>query len=415
MVPIMRRRHFLASLAAPAVIRAAPRAPVRITAIRLAPIEGRFHKFVSMNSYDTAPKGHTYTNTLVRIATDQGIEGVGVASGAADRVFQDAVRALIGADPLSLYETRAGRIAGRAPAHARLLARYMHLDGPLFDLIGKLNGVPCWKLIGESARDRIEVYDGTLYFADVWFRDRGVKAVMEEAEEALRRGYTGLKFKAGRGSKWMEKDAGLARDVEVLKAARKLAGPRIKILADPNDGYRGDFDRAWRFLSESRAVNLHWIEEIFPENVNDYARLKDRMEAAGMKTLVAEGESFRDPAGFAPYLKPRRVIDVLQMDIRHGGFLGNLEMARMGEEAGAISVPHNWASQTGLFMALQMAKAVRSVPAAEDDRSTCDVLAAEGYQFRGGYYTVPDAPGMGIQVNERVYREKYQAREVVLS
>lgn len=73
----MNRRYFL--LSAPAAARRLGGAPpVKITRIRLAAIEGRFHRFVAMNSYDQAPKGHTYTNTLVRLETDQGIEGVGV-------------------------------------------------------------------------------------------------------------------------------------------------------------------------------------------------------------------------------------------------------------------------------------------------------------------------------------------------
>jgi L-alanine-DL-glutamate epimerase-like enolase superfamily enzyme len=108
-------------------------------------------------------------------------------------------------------------------------------------------------------------------------------------------------------------------------------------------------------------------------------------------------------------------MDVLQMDIRVGGFLGNLEMARMGEEVGALSVPHNWGSQVGLWMSLHLAKAVPSVIAAEDDRSTCDVLEAEGYEFKDGFYTVSDAPGLGLRVSEEIYREKYAAAETVIA
>jgi L-alanine-DL-glutamate epimerase-like enolase superfamily enzyme len=138
------------------------------------------------------------------------------------------------------------------------------------------------------------------------------------------------------------------------------------------------------------------------------------MRAAKMKTFLADGENMRSADQFTPYLKPRRLMDVLQMDIRRGGFLENLRMARMGEEAGAVSVPHNWGSQVGLFMGLHLAKAVQSVIAAEDDRSTCDVVEAEGYEFRGGYYTVSEAPGLGIRVNEKAYREKYQGAEKVV-
>jgi len=412
----MHRRKFLFSLAGGALAQAAPPQPVRITQLAFAPLEGRFHKFVAMNSQDKTPKGHTYSGTLVRIATDQGIEGLGTMGYAPpDADFLRAASALVGANPLALYRFESGRIVARAPSHQALLNQYKHLDGPLFDLIGKLHGVPCWRLIGDAARQRIEVYDGTLYFSDVWFRDRGPRAVVEEAEEALKSGYLGMKLKLGRGWKWMDKDAGLARDIEVVRAVRKAAGPKTKVLVDANNGFRDDFERAWRLMAETRDANLYWMEEIFPENVEHYSRLRERMEQARIKTLIADGENVGDPKEFEPYLKPRRLLDVLQMDIRRGGFLGNLEMARMGRAAGAISVPHNWGSQIGLYMGLHLAKAVESVAAAEDDRSTCDVIVADGYRFQGGYYTVPDTPGLSIRVNEEVYKEKCRPREVVVS
>jgi len=407
----------MVSLAASAgALGLTPALPVRITRILVAPIQGRYHKFVCMNAYDTVPKGHTYGNTLVRIETDQGIEGVGVMSySAPDDAFLRALRGLLGANPLEIYSKKAGRILGRSRAFDTLLREYEHLDGPLFDLIGKLEGKPCWKLLGESVRETVEVYDGTLYFSDLWFRDRGVRAVVEEAEEAARSGYLGLKFKLGRGSKWMEKDAGLQRDIEVVKAVRRALGPEVKILIDANDGFKNDQEGAWKLLRETQSENLYWAEELYPEDVAHYMELKARMQKAGIKTLIADGENMLHASQFGPYLRPRRLIDVLQIDIRRAGFLGNLEMARMGEPVGAVSVPHNWGSQVGLFMGLHLAKCVRSVIAAEDDRSTCDVLIAEGYEFKKGTYTVSNSPGLGIRVDERVYNQKCRAKETVVS
>ncbi len=413
----MNRRNFLVSgVASAAALRALPGSPVRITRITLAPIDGRFHKFVAMNAYDKFPKGHTYSNTLVRVATDQGIEGVGVMAYAVpDDAFLRAVRALLRANPLEVYLKKSDRIVGRSAAFNALLTQYQHLDGPLFDLIGKLEGKPCWQLLGDAVRERVEVYDGTLYFSDVWFRGRGLLAVVEEAEEAVKSGYKGLKLKLGRGSQWMEKTAGLHRDIEVVKTVRNALGANVKVLVDANNGYADNFEGAWKLLSETQPDNLYWAEELFPENVAHYQDLKARMQKAGMKTLIADGENIEYASEFRPYLAPQRLMDVLQMDIRRGGFLGNLEMARLGEAAGAVSVPHNWASQVGLFMGLHLAKSVRSVNAAEDDRSTCDVLIAEGYEFRQGSYTVSNAPGLGIRVDEKAYNQKYRTKEIVVS
>jgi len=411
----MNRRVFLIGAPLAARAFAAPQLP-RIARITLTPVQGRFHKFVAMNSYDVRPKGHTYENTLVRVQTTAGVEGVGVMDySTPDDALIKALTQLIGANPLSLYEMRDGQIIGRSQEFSGLLERYRHLDGPFYDLIGKLTERPCWRLIGEAARDRIEVYDGTLYFSDVWFRDRGVNAVVEEAVEAARSGYAGMKFKVGRGWKWMEKDEGLARDIDVLNSVRQALGPGSKVLADANNGYRDDFERAWALMRQTQEANLYWMEEIFPDDRGDYLRLRARMSEAGIKTLIAEGESARDPAELRPLLEPEPVIDVTQMDIRRGGFLDNLASARLAEAAGVRAVPHNWGSQIGLFMGLHLAKAVKSVSAAEDDRSTCDAVLAKGYEFRDGLYTVSSEPGLGLEVNADVYKQKYQQAEIVVS
>src|SRR5260370_26222236 len=112
-----------------------------------------------------------------------------------------------------------------------------YLDGPLFDLIGKLTNKPAWALLGDSARDGIPCYDGTLYFADVMQPERGVAAVVEEAEEAVRSGFKAVKLKLGRGSKWMDRASGDARDIAVVHAVRKAVGNGILIMVDPNNSY----------------------------------------------------------------------------------------------------------------------------------------------------------------------------------
>ena len=412
----MNRRHSLFSAAASSVANARPRTADRISKITLVTVQGRFHKFVCMNSYDEAPKGHTYTNTLVRVATEQGLEGVGVmAYKRPDKDFHQALKQLVGADPESLYEFRDGRITGRAASYEGLLAKYKHLDGPLFDLIGKTQGVPCWNLIGDAVRDRTELYDGTLYFSDIWFKNRGAQAVVEEALEAQNKGYPGVKIKVGRGSKWMGKDEGLERDIEVLKAVREAAGPKLKINADANNGFRDDYERGWKLLRETRGVNLNFIEEIFPEDVGLYAKLRRQMKQLGMKTIIADGENFMSAKPFEPFLSPIRLMDIVQLDIRRGGFIDGMKIAQMAKAAGAVFIPHNWGSQVGLFMSLHMSKAIKSVAAVEDDRSTCDAVIAEGYHYKNGHYTTSDEPGLGIRVDEDVYREKCQSSETVIA
>jgi L-alanine-DL-glutamate epimerase-like enolase superfamily enzyme len=343
------------------------------------------------------------------------VEGVGVMGyRTPDDAFYGALRKLVGVDPLAIYQMEGGRITGRAQPFADLLRTYAFLDGAMFDLIGKLTGKAAWRLIGDSVRERVETYDGTLYFSDVWFRDRGVRAVVEEAEEASKRGYRGVKLKLGRGWKWMEPEPGFRRDVEVVRAVRTAVGREMKIMVDANNGYQKEPERALRLLQETAADNVYWLEEPFPEQVGLYTELRAKMRHAGIHTRIADGESVRQASELTPYIEPEVLVDVLQMDIRTCGLLENAALAHRAGPLGAVCVPHNWGSQVGALMALQVAKAVTAIPLAEDDRSTCDVVVADGYDFRNGSYAVPDRPGLSIRVDEDVYRLKCKATEVAV-
>jgi L-alanine-DL-glutamate epimerase-like enolase superfamily enzyme len=82
---------------------------------------------------------------------------------------------------------------------------------------------------------------------------------------------------------------------------------------------------------------------------------------------------------------------------------------------GSIAIPHNWASQIGIAMGLHLARALPAVPMAECDRSTCDVLVTNGFQLHEGRYQTLSAPGLGITIDEDVYRKKCQPGEIVVA
>ncbi|MBI3667248.1 MAG: hypothetical protein HY236_13660, partial [Acidobacteria bacterium] len=359
----MRRRGFLLGMA-PALLACGPPGRLRINRITIAPIEGRFHKTVAMNSYDPGPKGDTYTTHLLRVFTNQGVSGTGTLDySRPDQPMLRTLRGLIGADPMAIYQFEDQRIRGVQARYAKVLSRCRFLDSALFDLAGQLLHIPCYELIGPAARDRVEAYDGTLYFSDIMRPEKGVGAVVEEAEEAVRSGYLGMKLKVGRNSKWMPGRGGVDRDIEVVNAVRQAVGPKAKIMADANNGYQGQFDEAWRFLAETQESDLFWIEEIFPQNPTLYARLREKMHRAGMKTLIADGEDMNSAEDLRHYMNPL-LIDVTQIDIRRAGLLGNREAAQFGAASGAVCVPHNWGSQIGGLMSLQFSKAVASAVAA---------------------------------------------------
>ena len=139
------------------------------------------------------------------------------------------------------------------------------------------------------------------------------------------------------------------------------------------------------------------------------------MADAGIHTLIAAGEHMRDIKAFEPYLRPKRVLDVLQMDIRQGGFLDNAQLAKMAAPPGALAIQHNWASQIGNVMALHLARVFENSPMVESDRSTSDVIVAEDYRFEDGAMKMPDKPGLGIALNEDAYKRQCRSSEIVLT
>jgi L-alanine-DL-glutamate epimerase-like enolase superfamily enzyme len=411
----MNRRTFLLCASAGAAALTGSSQPV-IRKARVSLLTGRFQKVVAMNAYDKAPKGPTYQHGLIRLETDQGVEGVGAGTYQLDlNAYADALQFLVGKSPLDLYEMKDGRVVRAIPAFAAHQRKYQYLDGPLFDLIGKLTKKPAWSLLGPSVRNEVDCYDGTLYFSDVMLPDRGVAAVADECKESVDSGFGAVKLKAGRGSKWMERKAGDERDIAVIHAARKAVGPKTLVMVDPNFGYQGLFDAAWRMLEETREDRLYWVEQPFRDSVDEYTRLKDKIATANMKTLIADGESFEHPEQFDKYVKPRRLMDVLQLDSRRSGFLAGREAAALAESVGAVSIPHNWASQIGHMMALHMSKACKAMTWSEDDRSTCEVFTPVGYKFGGPRQTISDEPGLGIKINESVYEKQCKPNEKIFS
>ena len=130
-----------------------------------------------------------------------------------------------------------------------------------------------------------------------------------------------FKIKVGRGSKWMPRKEGDERDVEVVKVIRKHAGKDVLLMVDANNGY--DLAGAKRFMDRVGGEDLAFVEELFPEVVEQCLELKRYMKDNGWKTLLADGETQGDLNVFKPFLAAG-AIDVYQADMNRFGFEGIL-------------------------------------------------------------------------------------------
>lgn len=327
--------------------------------------------------------GDRATDTMLRIYTKQGIEGLGNC-----RAPQAAAAQLLGKNPLYLHNGEERTFSG--PLGAGTM--------PLWDLAGKMLKQPVYQILGNRGPEKVPVYDGSIYFADLLpqYTDKWQDRFREEMDMGLKLGHRGFKIKIGRGGKWMPRQAGDDRDVEVLKIIRSHVGPDVRLHVDANNGYNLEGTKA--FLKRAGDLNLAFVEEMFPETVPECLDLKAFIRQNGWKTLLADGETQHELKAYRPFVEAK-AIDVYQGDMNHFGIEGILQEAKWAEESGALIAPHNWGSLVGYYQELHVGRAIPNIYSAEHDPLSTDVLIADGYSIKDGKATVSEKPGFGLELD----------------
>lgn len=393
----MYRRNFLVATAATLLAKtlqaAEPPKMARITRVVGFNLTSRRNKLAGKNArLDVhGDRGH---DRMLRIYTDQGVEGIGNCSAS-----KEAAAELLVKNPLDFFRADERRTAG--PLGAGTM--------PLWDLAGKLLKKPVYELLGGGGVEKVPAYDGSIYFADLLpqYADRWADRFRDEIDLGLKLGHRGFKIKVGRGFKWMPRQEGDRRDVEVVKLIRKHAGPDVLLGIDANNGY--DLAGAKWMLDELGHENLAFAEELFPETVEQCLELKAFIRERGWRTLVADGETQHELAAYLPFMTAQ-AIDVFQGDMNHFGLDGILAEADMASAHGGRIAPHNWGSLIGFYMELHVGRAVSNFYRAEHDPLTSNVIVAEGYQIKDGVVTVPDSPGFGLSIDEAAFAREAEIR-----
>jgi L-alanine-DL-glutamate epimerase-like enolase superfamily enzyme len=153
---------------------------------------------------------------------------------------------------------------------------------------------------------------------------------------------------------------------------------------------------------------LYFVEEMFPEVVEQDLRLKEYLRKKGWRTLVADGESAREVKHFDPFIE-KDALDVLQPDIRALGLTLQWQLSRaLANKSGIKLAPHNWGSHLGLYMQLVLARGIPNFLIAEEDPSHTDLFDTSAFVLKEGRMCVPATPGCGLVLREDVFQKKYQ-------
>ena len=366
----------------------------RITSIRARRLRDRFPRRVGRN----AKGGHAGRGAAFQariITTDQGVTGWGMAHGS-----RPEIRRFIGKRVGDLFDMDRG-VADEA----------FQLQIPLYDLVGRILRVPVYELLGSAGPMAVPIYSGAIYFDDLDppSRPRGVAEVVASCQQDYDAGYRAFKLKIGRGFRWMDREAGIRRDIEVTRAVRERFGA-CRILVDANDGYTcADFIR---YLNGVADCDLYWIEEPFRESRRDLLKLKREMERIGCRALIADGEA-RTGAARAPWkyggytrqhvnrllaLAGEELVDVVLLDLGIVGFTRWCRVMPELIEAGVRTSPHTWCWTPRPYYAAHLAAGMGNVVMVEGIPGGARGVDYSAYKFRNGELVMPRAPGFGLSL-----------------
>jgi L-rhamnonate dehydratase len=347
------------------------------------------------------PQVGVVSNVIVRVRTDDGLEGlgtVGVGSPASIPLIDHHLAPLvIGHSPfdVELLWERMFRATINTGRKGLVLEAISAVDIALWDILGKATGQPLYNLLGGRTRDRIRAYVSQSY-AKV-----DLDAVREEAASYCRQGFTALKMRFGYGPN--DGEAGKRKNYELVAAVREAIGADTDLMADAYMGW--DVPYAIDMIRRLEDLNLRWVEEpLLPDDIDGYVRLR-----SVVSTPISAGEHEFTRWGYRELLT-RGAVDIVQPDVNRMG--GITEARKVWALASAFHlpvIPHSHQSHNAhLIMAHLNSPLIEFFPTGV--HRTGYTLFTELFDGEpeavDGWVELADAPGLGITLNEDVL-EKY--------
>ena len=376
----------LLGLANPALLRAATTfRALKITAVDVFPLK---------------------TNSIfVLVRTNEGITGLGECSPMNRRVISSMLRdslipIVLGKNPLDVgrlweemfHTTYKLGVMGAQPE------AISGIDIALWDILGKAAGLPIWQLLGGRRKDRVRLYSSIGQGRQNTVADRVGKAV-----ECVGQGFTALKMRMDWSSRAMDVDP--ARDWELMSTVRREVGDKIDLYYDSNNGFSVStaIRLGRRFQDELNVI--HYEEPLAQHDYAGYAEV-----CAALDMAVAAGEHEYTLWQFRDLIEQAKV-DIVQPDlVKCAGLTEAIRIAHLVQAHGKILVPHQTQQTIGHVTNLHYLSVFDNSGRAQEydyapERSrTLWGLFKNDLAPRAGYATVPDGPGLGLDLDEAAMR-----------
>lgn len=222
-----------------------------------------------------------------------------------------------------------------------------------------------------------------------------MEAVIDDCRKDFEAGFSDFKVKIGRGKRWMEPDAGLKRDVDIVRAIRKEF-PDSRILVDANDTM--DLKTTIAFMEQVKDCSIYWIEEPFRENYDGLKALKEYLSKESPQTLLADGEADYDVEQVIGLAK-QGVLDVLLMDPGSYGFTAWRKLMTECKGTKILCSPHCWGTTLKTNVVAHLAAAFPDVcPTIEGVPETLEGVDTLGYVLQNSILHIPEKSGFGMEL-----------------
>lgn len=289
------------------------------------------------------------------------------------------------------------------------------IDIALWDILGKIHGVPCHELWGGRVRDYIRLYChlGGGKMEDFYETDTSdAKRFGELAAQAVADGFTAFKSMAVPPTMPIEGLMPVRHAEACVAAMRDAVGDQIDIMVDCHA--RPSPRMGMLFAQALEPYGLYFFEEpCWPESMEDIALIQ-----RAVKTPIATGERLVGVHAFRELLE-KRAVSVIQPDITHCGGLS--EARKIGALAEAYRVamaPHNPQGPVSTAASIELGFATPSYIICESVHSDVpwrNEIVSEGFTVEPkGRIVYPNKkPGLGIEINEKEIKKHPFQQEVL--
>lgn len=342
----------------------------------------------------------------VRVEADDGTIGWGEASleGHAEAVagaFAFLEDRFIGADPRRIEDIwQVAYRSGFYRGGAVFMSAIAGLDQALWDLKGRLYGLPVWEMLGGRVRESVRAY--------AWIGGDRPDDIAAAARVRREQGFTAVKMNATGEADYID----APRFDLVIERVRAAQAEGLDVGLD----FHGRL-HAGMALQLARALEplgLLFIEEpVLSENAEALERI-----AAQLSTPIAMGERLYSRWDFKALLS-RRLVDILQPDLSHAGGISECRrIAQMAEAYDVAVAPHCPLGPLALASCLQLAGCTPNVVLQE---MSLGIHYNQGHDLLSfcsdpslltpvdGALRIPDGPGLGIEIDELKVREAAQS------